>query len=235
MFGAIVGGALIFGVSEVFGEVYHSWNRSNENNVLIKAGNKLADCTEVLEDKAAEVKIKVTTKKNYKEACNPKTIAASSESLNDALAALDKQIQNINKEKSADVLAAEANVISSFVKVCDIIIKENKLTEEDVKALEEIKAKGEDLSTQLMEKKITNQNTAKKKIKEYANLVQPFIDKNISLSTPTVENQSGQANNGTTPGTFSAEEEKIPNFAQDVKPLTVSDVRDLANNNQEGK
>lgn len=235
MFGAIVGGALIFGVSEIFGEVYHSWNRSNENDVLIKAGNKLADCTEVLEDKAAEVKIKVTTKKNYKDACKPKTIVASSESLNDALAALDKQIQNINKEKSADVLAAEANVISSFVKVCDIIIKENKLTEEDVKALEEIKAKGEDLSTQLMEKKITNQNTAKKKIKEYANLVQPFIDKNISLSTPTVENQSGQVNNGTTPGTFSAEEEKIPNFAQDVKPLTVSDVRDLANNNQEDK
>jgi hypothetical protein len=234
MFGAIVGGALIFGVSEVFGEVYHSWNRSNENNVLIKAGNKLADCTEVLEDKAAEVKIKVTTKKNYKNACKPKAIAASSESLSDALVALDKQIQNINKEKSADVLAAEANLISSVVKVCDLIVKENKLAEEDVKALEEIKAKGEDLYSQLMEKKITNQNTAKKKIKEYVNLVQPFIDKNIALS-PSAENQSGQANNGTTPGTFSTEEEKIPNFAQNVKPLTVSDVRDLANNNQQGK
>lgn len=234
MLGAIVGGALIFGVSEIFGEVYHSWNRSNEKNVLIKAGNKLADCTEVLEDKAAEVKIKVTTKKNYKDACNPKTIAASSESLSDALVALDQQIQNINKEKSADVLAAEANLISSVVKVCDLIVKENKLAEEDVKALEEIKAKGEDLCSQLIEKKITNQNTAKKKIKEYVNLVQPFIDKNIALS-PSAENQSGQANNGTTPGTFSTEEEKIPNFAQDVKPLTVSDVRDLANNNQEGK
>ena len=234
MLGAIFGGALIFSVSEIFGEVYHSWNRSNENDVLIKAGNKLADCTEVLEDKAAEVKNKVTTKKNYKNACKPKAIAASSESLSDALVALDKQIQNINKEKSADVLAAEANLISSVVKVCDLIIKENKLTEEDVKALEEIKAKGEDLSSQLIEKKITNQNTAKKKIKEYVNLVQPFIDKNIALS-PSAENQSGQANNGTTPGTLSTEEGKIPNFAQNVKPLTVSDVRDLANNNQEGK
>ena len=234
MLGAIFGGALIFGVSEIFGEVYHSWNRSNEKDVLIKAGNKLADCTEVLEDKAAEVKNKVTTKKNYKNACKAKTIAASSESLSDALVALDKQIQNINKEKSADVLAAEANLISSIVKVCDLIIKENKLAEEDAKALKEIKAKGEDLYSQLIEKKITNQNTAKKEIKEYVNLVQPFIDKNIALS-PSAENQSGQANNGTTPGTFSTEEEKIPNFAQDVKPLTVSDVRDLANNKQEGK
>jgi len=235
MLGAIVGGALIFGVSEIFGEVYHSWNRGNEKDVLIKAGNKLADCTEVLEDKAVEIKNKAEAKKNYKNACKPKTIAASSESLSDALVALDQQIQNINKEKSADVLAAEANLISSVVKVCDLIIKENKLAEEDVKVLEEIKAKGENLSSQLMEKKITNQSTAKKKIKEYVNLVQPFIDKNITLSTPSAENQSGQANNGTTPGTFSAEEEKIPNFAQDVKPLTVSDVRDLANNNQEGK
>jgi hypothetical protein len=234
MLGAIFGGALIFGVSEIFGEVYHSWNRSNENDVLIKAGNKIADCTEVIEDKAAEIKNKAEAKKNYKNACKPKVIAASSESLSDALVALDQQIQNINKEKSADVLAAEANLISSVVKVCDLIVKENKLAEEDVKALEEIKAKGEDLYSQLMEKKITNQNTAKKKIKEYVNLVQPFIDKNIALS-PSVENQSRQVNNGTTSGTFSTEEEKIPNFAQDVKPLTVSDVRDLANNNQEGK
>jgi len=235
MLGAIFGGALIFGVSEIFGEVYHDWNRDHEKNVLIKAGNKLADCTEVLEDKATEVKNKVKTKQNYKNACKPKTIAASSESLNDALVALDQQIQNINKEKSADILAAEANLISSVVKVCDLIIKENKLTEEDVKALEEIKAKGEDLSSQLMEKKITNQNTAKKKIKEYVNLVQPFIDKNVSLSTPSAENQSGQANNGDASGSLSGEEEKIPNFAQDIKPLTVSDVRDLANNNQEDK
>jgi hypothetical protein len=220
----ILGGALIFGVSEIFGEVYHSWKHDNEKDVLIKAGNKIVDCTEVIEEKTAEVKNKIETKKNYKNACKPKAITASSESLTDALAALDKQIQNINKEKSADVLAAEANLISSVVKVCDLIIKENKLTEEDVKALEEIKVKGEDLSSQLMEKKITNQNTAKKKIKEYVNLVQPFIDKNISLSTPVVENQSGQASNG--------EEGKIPNFAQNVTPLTVSDVRGMANNNK---
>ena len=66
MLGAIVGGALIFGVSEIFGEVYHSWNRGNEKDVLIKAGNKLADCTEVLEDKAVEIKNKAEAKKNYK-------------------------------------------------------------------------------------------------------------------------------------------------------------------------
>lgn len=223
MIGAIIGGAAIFGVSEIFGEVYHSWNYNNEKDILIKVGNKLADCTEVFEDKVAEIKNNVEAKKISKNNDNVKSITASPESLSDALAALDQQIKNINKEKSADVLAAEANLVSSVVNICDLIIKESKLAEEDIKALEEIKVNGEDLYSQLLEKKITNQNTAKKKITEYVNLVQPFIDKNIAI-------------NNNKPGTFSAEEEKIPNFAQQgVKPLTVSDARDLANNNQEGK
>ena len=221
MIGTIIGGAAVFVVSELAGEVYHIWHKNDEKNIAMKAGRKLADYTEVIDDKIAERKQKSTAKKNLKKANNPKVISTQGKSVDELLSALDKQIQSINKSKAADILTAEINVVNSFAKVCEMIIADAKLAKKELSEIAKLQKEAEKLALELLDGTITNQQSVKKMIKDLGNKVVPYINKNSYIIEAEKAASKAKSENKT-PVKFTVVDENktnIPDFTKQTKPL----------------
>ena len=226
MIGSIICGGLIFALSEVSGEVYHQYNKNSNNNVAIKTGKKIADCTEVLYIELAAARKKAEAKREFKKASNPKTIAKKNESVDDIMEALDKQIENINREKTEDIIKAESLVVNSICQVCDLLVKQNNLSESENAELVNLANNGRELSEKILNNKKPNHGNIKKSIQAFANKVQPYVEKNAALEESKKTEPIKEEKKETSTFTKTKDEKKfIPNF---TKTTTIKDIKAAA-------
>lgn len=226
---SVLGAIAIFGISEIAGEVYHQNHVYDNKNFIINNGKRFADISEKVENKIAEKKKEKKAKKE-----NDTVIEAEvkdidnkdGESINAILSTLDKQIQSINKSKTADIISAEVNVTNSFAKVCGMIIKEGLLSKKDLEQLSKLQNQATELAADLADGKYTNQQTAKKEIKELGNKIVPYIEKNTAKKEKSANENTKSAN-------FTVVKDEVtsmPDFTKPVSPLKFADDIDTENN-----
>ena len=207
MIETILGGLVIFGISEITGEVYHAYHHDNEKDILIKAGNKLADAFESGEKKIDETKENIKINRDFKKATSVKTINKpnSTDTVDNIISTLEARIQKITDEKNADIITAVDQVYLSMIKVCDELKKAKKFDEKTSGELEDLQAKITDTRTKAKAEEITVAK-AKTEIKSLMTKLQKFIDLDTVVEEKTEEVKEEKK-------TTKKNEKKIPNFA----------------------
>lgn len=231
MVGLILGGLVTFGVSTIGGEVYHGYHKDDEKNYLMAAGRKLADTTENANAKLAEVKQHNKVATDFNKATKVKNINVEQpqDAIDNIVNSLDAAIQEINNQANKDMIATEKQVFDSMIKTCDAIEKANKIDEEKIAELKDLKQKIQETSAKV-EAEILTIKQGKVQIKTLLGKLKNFIELNNvkKLTEDEVEVVQDQIDPKFT--TEKDPEEKIPDFTQPVEPLNkVSDIKDAAN------
>lgn len=228
MIGTILGGLAIFGVSEIAGEVYHSWHYDDKKNPVMYVTRKLADSTEVVSEKVDSIKRSTKASTQFKKATSNKKL--NTESASNISDALDNVIDDINKNKATEVntkLSEACISLSNLAEMTSADENFKKLNEVDKKYIIDSKTKLLDLSMKIKAGEFTEAK-AKQQVKSIGLKIGAIGDKLIAMNE---EKEQKEAAAKKTLGAFTvSEDEKLikPNFTKKLQPIVDSDTAKVA-------